>query len=31
LPALALVLHMSIHYHSPLATILGLVHDGNDH
>jgi len=26
-----LVLHMSMHYHSPLATILGPVHDGNDH
>ena len=27
----ALVLHMSLHYHSPPATILGPVHDGNDH
>ena len=27
----ALVLHMSMHYHSPLATILGPVHDSNDH
>jgi hypothetical protein len=30
-PAPALVLHMSMHYHPPLATILGPVHDGNDH
>jgi hypothetical protein len=29
LPALAL--RMSMHYHSPLATILRPVHDGNDH
>ena len=27
----ALVLRISMHYHSPLATILGPVHDGNDH
>ena len=27
----ALVLHMSMHYHSPLTTILGPYHDGNDH
>jgi hypothetical protein len=30
-PEPALVLHMSMHYHLPLATILGPVHDGNDH
>src|SRR5262249_25846844 len=30
-PAPALVLHMSMHSHSPLATILRPVHDGNDH
>src|SRR5262245_28307662 len=30
-PAPALVQHMSMHYHSPLATFWGLVHDGNDH
>jgi len=29
--ALALVLQISMHYHSLLATILGPVHDGNNH
>jgi hypothetical protein len=27
----SLVLHMSMHYHSPFATISGPVHDSNDH
>jgi hypothetical protein len=31
LPAPSLVLHMSMHYHSPFTTISGPVHDSNDH
>jgi hypothetical protein len=27
----SLVLHMSMHYHSPFATISGPIHESNDH